>query len=370
MTAGGKLDVAGWRTETRLRLMAARASVPMGLRQRKDSRITRFLLRFFPQLTRLTIGLYWPMRAEFDPRAVAGEWRRKGARIALPIASRRTTLGYREWSLGMDRLHDPLAPVAGDAAPVVQPEAYLVPALGFDERGFCLGYGGAYFDRTLAQHDPQPVKIGIAHELSRLATIHPLRHDIPMHFIATERGVHEVAPDGLRLLDDPADAAGTVEAILDGWRARSREDIGALLNVLLESERAGAKVLAAYASDMPLAAEARTVLLRVQRDESGNCATLMKLLSALRIPASRHTGGFLGKALSVRGARARLEFLNRGQAWVARKIEEAMPRITEPAVRAALETMLDSHLANIAACEQLIATLPPDARADAVAAAD
>lgn len=362
-----KIDVGAWRTGTRLRLMAARASVPLGSRRRKDERITRLLLRFFPQLARLTVGLYWPMKAEVDPREIAAAWRARGARIALPVASSGATLGYREWSGGMDRLLDPLAPAAGLGAQVVQPEAYLVPALGFDQRGFCLGYGGAYFDRTLAQHDPQPVKIGIAHELSRLDTIHPLRHDIPMHFVVTESAAHEVSAEGLRPLTDPSEAARAVDGILETRRARSREDVGELLNVLLEAERAGAKVLAAYASEMSLPAEAHAVLLQVQRDESGNCATLLRLLRALGIPCSRNTGGFLGKALAVRGVRARLEFLNRGQAWVARKIEDAIPRLTQPDVRAALAAMLDSHVANIGKCEKLIGSIPQDACADAAA---
>lgn len=357
-------NIAAWRTEMRVRLMAARAAVPFDARQRNNERITRTLLRFFPQLAQLTIGLYWPMRAEFDPRDVGAAWRAHGARVALPIASRGAALGYREWSLDMDRLLDPLAPAAANGACVVQPDAYLVPAVGFDLRGFCLGYGGAYFDRTLAQHDPPPLKIGIAHELSRLNTIHPLRHDIPMHFIVTEHGVHEVAAAGLRLLTDPAQAAPAIDAILEVTRARSREDLAALLNLLLESERAGAKVLSAYGTEPSLPPEAHAVLLRVQRDERDNCATLTRLLRALGVPCSRNTAGFLRKALAVRGARARLECLNRAQAWVARKIEEAIPRITEPGVRATLAAMLDSHVTNIGRCERLIASLPVEARAE------
>ena len=54
----------------------------------------------------------------------------------------------------------------------------------------------------------------------------------------------------------------------------------------------------------------------------------------------------------------RLQFLNRGQAWVERRIAEALPRITDARVRRALEAMRISHVANIAACEALVTAAP------------
>jgi 5-formyltetrahydrofolate cyclo-ligase len=58
-----------------------------------------------------------------------------------------------------------------------------VPLLGFDAAGYRLGYGGGYYDRTLASLDPKPVIIGVGHELGRLETIYPQPHDIPMDVI-------------------------------------------------------------------------------------------------------------------------------------------------------------------------------------------
>lgn len=56
---------------------------------------------------------------------------------------------------------------------VVVSQVLLIPPVGFDAQGFRLGYGGGYFDRTLAAMAPQPLKIGVAYELSRLPTIRP-----------------------------------------------------------------------------------------------------------------------------------------------------------------------------------------------------
>jgi hypothetical protein len=72
---------------------------------------------------------------------------------------------------------------------VVRPTALLVPLVGFDDAGYRLGYGGGYYDRTLAVMRPRPLTIGIGYELGRLATIHPQPHDIQLDAIVTEAGL-------------------------------------------------------------------------------------------------------------------------------------------------------------------------------------
>jgi hypothetical protein len=67
------------------------------------------------------------------------------------------------------------------------------------------------------------------------------------------------------------------------------------------------------------------------------------------------TGKFYDKALAIQGWRERLKFLNRGQAWVAREIDAALPDLHERDARSTLRQMRESHLANIRACEDLLA---------------
>lgn len=137
-------------------------------------------------------------------------------------------------------------------------------------------------------------------------------------------------------------------------RPMTIEEVGGLLNTLLEAERAGATVLTAFVHQVELGPRAREEMRRIQRDESHNCGVLIRLLDTLGIERSRVTGDFLYKALAVKGAVPRLRFLNRGQAWVERRIAEALPRIADARVRRALEAMRISHVANIAACEALV----------------
>jgi len=76
---------------------------------------------------------------------------------------------------------------------VLMPDAVIVPLVGFDESGFRLGYGGGYFDRTLAAAVPRPYSIGFGYEDSVLPTIYPQLHDIPMNLIVTNQSVHRLA---------------------------------------------------------------------------------------------------------------------------------------------------------------------------------
>jgi hypothetical protein len=87
-----------------------------------------------------------------------------------------------------------------DDTPLAEPDAVIVPMNGFDQAGFRLGYGGGFFDRTLASLTPQPIAIGVAFEAMRLGTIYPRPHDVPMDFVVTEAGLREVANGALKAL--------------------------------------------------------------------------------------------------------------------------------------------------------------------------
>jgi 5-formyltetrahydrofolate cyclo-ligase len=69
---------------------------------------------------------------------------------------------------------------------IVEPQCLLVPCVGFDRRRYRLGFGGGYYDRTLARLSPRPIVVGIAFEASRLDSIHPQPHDVQMDVVITE----------------------------------------------------------------------------------------------------------------------------------------------------------------------------------------
>jgi 5,10-methenyltetrahydrofolate synthetase len=211
-------ELAAWRRAERTALVARRLAVPAAERSRRSARIMAHLEAGLPLLGTGTLGFYSPFRGEPDVREAVLRFREAGATLALPVVvTREAPLVYREWWPGAPMERGALGVPIPAASASVQPDAVLMPPVGFDAQGYRLGYGGGYFDRTLAAARPQPLKIGIAFELSRIATIHPCAHDVPMDLVITERGIHAPGRDGLVRIA-PAEAATLAEAL----RARRR----------------------------------------------------------------------------------------------------------------------------------------------------
>ena len=131
------------------------------------------------------------------------------------------------------------------------------------------------------------------------------------------------------------------------------DEYGALLNQLLEAERAGAKLLSAYLDELQPGSSMWESIRAVQLDEARNCAVLIHLLLEAEVTPTPAVGDFYGRGLAIRGWRERLEFLNRGQGWVAKRLAAALPRVPKSAQKL-LQRMHDSHVANIDQCEALL----------------
>jgi 5-formyltetrahydrofolate cyclo-ligase len=157
-------DVNAWRKAERERLIAARERLDAATRERFRERIDAHLWGSFPGLPAATLAFCWPIRGEYDARRLAERLRARGAVTALPVVvAPRQPLVFREWHPGVPLASGPLGipyPVGSD--PVV-PTAALVPMNGWDEAGYRLGYGGGFFDRTLASLATKPVVIGVSY---------------------------------------------------------------------------------------------------------------------------------------------------------------------------------------------------------------
>lgn len=125
------------------------------------------------------------------------------------------------------------------------------------------------------------------------------------------------------------------------------EELLNALNELLEAERAGARVALGtrrQASDPRL----KDLMKAIHRDEARWCAMLSTQAKRLGGTPSRKCGAFYHKAMAISDPFERLAFLNRGQAWVVRKLEALLPRVRDDTLHAALAEMLRSHVENIA----------------------
>jgi len=181
--------VKTWRRAERERLIALRMALPPAERGAMGGRITAALQEIITAGLGV-LGIYWPFRAEFDPRPLVDSLAAAGRQVALPVViDRRGPLEYRAWSPG-----DPLTAGVWDIPipekrEVVVPSMVLAPVVGFDRAGYRLGYGGGYFDRTLASLDPHPLAIGVGFAAQEIETIYPQPFDIPMDLIVTETDV-------------------------------------------------------------------------------------------------------------------------------------------------------------------------------------
>jgi nitronate monooxygenase len=85
----------------------------------------------------------------------------------------------------------------------------------------------------------------------------------------------------------------------------------------------------------------------IHKDEVRWCGMLMRTINGLEGTPSSVTGAFWGKAMAIPDLEQRLSFLNRGQAWVVRRLSALIPRIQDAQVQADLSAMLQAHHVNI-----------------------
>jgi 5,10-methenyltetrahydrofolate synthetase len=180
----------GYRTALRRQCIAAREDLPAELHAEYARRIERQLWSWLATRTPAAIGFCWPFRGEFDARPLIGRLLAQGWRAALPVVhAPGRPVSFHAWTpdaaMTLDRYGIP-RPAADQP---LLPELQLVPVNAFDPAGFRLGYGGGYFDRTLATMVPRPLAVGIGFEVARVTSIGPQPHDIPLDAVVTESGL-------------------------------------------------------------------------------------------------------------------------------------------------------------------------------------
>jgi 5-formyltetrahydrofolate cyclo-ligase len=164
------------------------------------------------------IGAYWPIKGEFDPLPALYRWQEDALlapslggwpasadappmagdslakqlprKIGLPVVNKETrTLSFHAWYPGCPMAEDAYGiPKPKDTEQVV-PTLLLVPCVGWGPGGYRLGYGGGFYDRTLASYTPKPVTVGLGYSIGYLPDLQPEAHDVPLDAILSEQGV-------------------------------------------------------------------------------------------------------------------------------------------------------------------------------------
>jgi len=182
--------VRAFRKTKRAELLARRSALTLDDRKRTAASLIARLVEAADLAAYRVLGFYWPIRGELDLRDVARRHVAADSAAALPVVvEKNAPVEFWQWTHGA-RMQRGLwnIPVPAERR-VVVPDVLLIPLVGYDAAGYRLGYGGGYYDRTLAATVPHAFRIGVGFDDTELATIHPQPHDVPMHAIVTERRV-------------------------------------------------------------------------------------------------------------------------------------------------------------------------------------
>jgi 5,10-methenyltetrahydrofolate synthetase len=139
-----------------------------------------------------TIGAYWPIKGEFDALPALYRWSEADPkrRIGLPVIDRDSKqLRFHVWYPGCPMELDAYDIPKPKDTEAFAPQLLLVPLVGFGPRGVRLGYGGGFYDRTLAALAPRPVTVGVGYAHGHVPWLEPEPHDVPLDAILTEDGV-------------------------------------------------------------------------------------------------------------------------------------------------------------------------------------
>jgi 5-formyltetrahydrofolate cyclo-ligase len=222
------------KTQQRQRLVDERLNLPDRL-QRAEAlqRVMRIWLVGRPDVV---IGAYWPIKGEFDPLPALYRWQEDGAlggfqppfsdsnsrpaqlndaqaainfvatvtgsaqpsstggsasprKIGLPVVDKvHKTLTFYAWYPGCPMEEDAYNIPKPKDTEIVVPTLLFVPCVGFGPGGFRLGYGGGFYDRTLAALSPKPVTVGLAYSHASVPSFEPEPHDVPLAAILTDEG--------------------------------------------------------------------------------------------------------------------------------------------------------------------------------------
>jgi 5-formyltetrahydrofolate cyclo-ligase len=192
---GKIMDSSEQKRALRARLIEQRLGMPDRLhRAELLQRVMRIWLVGRPDAS---IGAYWPIKGEFDPLPALHRWKEDGElldepqmrRIGLPVLDKQTrTLKFHAWFPGCPMEEDAFGIPKPKGTEEFHPALLLVPCVGFGPNGTRLGYGGGFYDRTLAALQPRPFTVGVGYSHGFVPWLQPEPHDVPLDAMLTDEG--------------------------------------------------------------------------------------------------------------------------------------------------------------------------------------
>ena len=175
------------RVERRRELRALRDAI--GDRDERESRLAAHVEAWLAAASVRRLGFFWPTRSEPDLAPLIGRWLAADpSRVAALPVIEGPLLRFAPWTAATELVGGRFDVMVPPGIKRVEPEVLLIPCVGIDRLRYRLGYGGGYYDRTLAQMSPRPLTIGIGFDCARIETIDPMPHDQRMDLAISETG--------------------------------------------------------------------------------------------------------------------------------------------------------------------------------------
>lgn len=180
-------EITKWRRSERERLIEQRIQAGHKQRSEWNLSIQEQLIEWFKDKERLTVGFYWPFKGEFDARPLIHGLLSQGHFAALPVVVEpKTAMEFRDYREGEELEPGVWKIPVPKRRDIVIPEVLIVPLVGFDSSNYRLGYGGGYYDRTLAKLPDETITLAVGYSSAAMETIYPQDFDIPMTQVFTE----------------------------------------------------------------------------------------------------------------------------------------------------------------------------------------
>ena len=189
-------------------------------RQQRSDLLQRVMRIWLVGRSDEVIGAYWPIKGEFDPLPALYRWQedailnhdivlntapapesrtqlasesiagRSPRKIGLPVVDKvHKTLTFHAWYPGCPMEEDAYGIPKPKDTEVIVPTLLFVPCVGYGPGGYRLGYGGGFYDRTLATLQPRPVPVGLGFTHGWLPDMEPEAHDIALDALLNDNGV-------------------------------------------------------------------------------------------------------------------------------------------------------------------------------------
>jgi 5-formyltetrahydrofolate cyclo-ligase len=182
----------GDRARLRIELRSAREAMPAERRQAAAETIAAHLDRLLlvvngsPQL-----AVYWPTAGEPDLRPWMAARQAAGWTVLLPVVvTTQAPLAFRRWAPDVSMVPGAHGIPVPEGTEAGVPDILVIPALGFTPEGYRLGYGGGYYDRTLAALGASVLALGVAYEQAQLSAFAPGPHDVRLDAVVTDAAIH------------------------------------------------------------------------------------------------------------------------------------------------------------------------------------